>query len=94
MGRCWSVRSTTSLLERLKARAREHGRSAEAEARAILAEALAAPAQPRSLMSLVGAGSSKHSFRTAEDIVAHVRARAKRGSGRWGVHLSTLIRTC
>ena len=67
------------LLERLKARARENGRSAEAEARSILAEALAAPAQPRSLMSLVGAGSSKHSFPTAEDIVAHVRALREEG---------------
>ncbi|MEX6508063.1 Arc family DNA-binding protein [Jiella sp. M17.18] len=68
-----------ALLERLKTRARQNGRSAEAEARAILAEALAVPATPRSLMSLIGAGSSRHSFRTSEEIMAHVRALREEG---------------
>lgn len=67
-----------TILERLKARAKENGRSAEAEVRAILGAVLAQP-ERRSLMSLVGAGSSPHSLKTPEAIVAHVRALREEG---------------
>jgi plasmid stability protein len=68
-----------TILERLKARAKENGRSAEAEVRTILNAALAEPTERRSLLSLIGAGSSPHSLKTTEQIVAHVRALREEG---------------
>ena len=51
------------VLARLKERAKRNGRSAEAEIRSILAEAVATSPRPpyRSLLELVGAGSSGRS---------------------------------
>lgn len=61
-------------LARLKARARANDRSTEAEVRQIIEQAVA-PAEPRRpLSSYVGAGRSDTSFRSADEIVAHVRA--------------------
>lgn len=62
------------VLKRLKARAKANARSTEAEVREILADAVRPAGQGRSLMSLVGAGASPNSFKTTEEIVAHVRA--------------------
>ena len=63
-----------AVLEKLEARAKANGRSAEAEVRDILERAAREPIERRSLLSLVGAGASPHSFKTTEEIVAHVRA--------------------
>lgn len=63
-------------LTALKQRARANKRSTEAEIRDILDQAARGTRPPghRSLMSLAGSGSSPHSFRTTEEIVAHIRA--------------------
>lgn len=62
------------VLAKLKARAKANARSAEAEIRTILAEAVNPAEDRQTLLSLVGAGRSSNSFNSMEEIVAHVRA--------------------
>jgi plasmid stability protein len=61
-----------AVLLSLKARAKANDRSAEAEVRAIIAEAVMPKRE--TIASLVGAGKTSASFRRADDIVAHVRS--------------------
>ncbi|MBO0906363.1 FitA-like ribbon-helix-helix domain-containing protein [Jiella sonneratiae] len=63
-----------AVLDRIKARAKANGRSAEAEVRDILERAVREPVERRSLRSLIGAGASPTSFKSTEEIVAYVRA--------------------
>jgi plasmid stability protein len=59
------------ILERIKARAKANGRSAEAEVREILSEAVAPPqGKPRSLSSFIG---SVRGNRSQAEIDAYVR---------------------
>lgn len=62
------------ILARLKARAKANARSTEAEVREILADAVRPMRRGRSLMSLVGAGKTENSFKSTEEIVAHIRS--------------------
>jgi plasmid stability protein len=61
-------------IARLKARAKRNARSTEAEVRQIIQEAVARPQPGRPLSSFIGAGASATSFKSNEEIVAHVRA--------------------
>lgn len=62
-------------LEALKRRAKANKRSTEAEIRQILEDAAEGmpPMAGGSLRALVGSGRSPNSFRTTEEIVAHIR---------------------
>lgn len=62
------------VLARIKARAKANARSTEAEIRTILTEAVKPAENSPTLLSLVGAGHSSKSFKSIEEIVAHVRA--------------------
>jgi len=61
-----------AVLMSLKARAKANDRSAEAEVRAIIAEAVMP--ERGTIGALVGAGKTSASFRSTDDIVAHVRS--------------------
>lgn len=62
-------------LDALKRRAKGNKRSTEAEIRDILERAVQdSGSSSRSLHSLVGAGRSPNSFKTTDEILAHVRA--------------------
>jgi plasmid stability protein len=64
-----------SVMQRLKLRARANRRSTESEVRTILEEAVK-PSESRNqtLKSFAGAARSGQSFRTLDEIVAHIRA--------------------
>ena len=63
-----------NVMQRLRARAKANSRSTEAEVRTILEDAVKSPENARSpLKSFVGAGGSARSFKTLDEIVAHIR---------------------
>lgn len=62
------------VMQRLRARAKANNRSTEAEVRTILEDAVKPSERIRpTLKSFVGAASSSRSFKTLDEIVAHIR---------------------
>jgi plasmid stability protein len=71
MGQILVRKLDDGVLKRIKARAKSHGRSTEAEVREILIDAVSGPAEKkRSLSSFVG---SVRSNRTQAEVDAYVR---------------------